>query len=55
MERRSDKHSPRVDEVMRDEVESVTRGAPVEARAQESRLKEDLVDEELPADEVPER
>lgn len=41
MERESDKHSPRVDEAMKQDVESLLKGAPVESRAQESRLQED--------------
>lgn len=41
MERESDKHSPRVDDAMAHEVESLLKGAPVESRSQESRLQED--------------
>ena len=40
MGRESDKHSPRVDEEMKEEARSFTQGAPVESRAQESRVKE---------------
>ncbi len=40
MDRESSKHGPRIDEEMKKEVESVTRGAPVESRAQEGREKE---------------
>jgi hypothetical protein len=40
MERESSKHGPRLDEEMKKEVESITRGAPVESRAQEGREKE---------------
>jgi len=39
-DRGSTKHSPRVDEVMRRETESLVRGSPVEARADESRMME---------------
>jgi hypothetical protein len=41
MERDTDKHSPRLDEAMAHDVESLLKGAPVESRAQESRLQED--------------
>ncbi len=41
MERETDKHSPRVDDAMAQDVESLLKGAPVESRAQESRLQED--------------
>ncbi len=41
MERESDKHSPRVDDAMAHDVESLLKGAPVESRAQEGRLQED--------------
>ena len=41
MERESDKHSPRVDDAMAHDVESLLKGAPVESRSQESRLQED--------------
>jgi hypothetical protein len=40
MERGSDKHGPQVDEKMKQETESLERGSPVEARAEESRQKE---------------
>ena len=40
MERGSDKHGSRLDEEMERETESVTRGAPVEARVEEWREKE---------------
>jgi|SRR5215213_5177473 len=46
MERQSNLHSPRVDEEMQHEVESLTRGSPVEARIEESRLMEDAGDGE---------
>ena len=41
MPRETDKHNPRVDDAMAHDVESLTRGAPVESRAQEARLQED--------------
>jgi hypothetical protein len=41
MERETDKHSPRVDDAMAHDVESLLKGAPIESRAQESRLQED--------------
>ena len=47
MERESAKHGPRLDEEIKEELGSITDGAPVEAHAQESRLKED--DEPVPA------
>lgn len=44
MERMSDKHSPRLDDAMEHEVESLLDGAPVEARSAEGRRQEDLPD-----------
>ena len=41
MERESDKHSPRVDDAMARDVESLLKGSPEESRAQEARLQED--------------
>jgi hypothetical protein len=41
MERDSNRHNPRVDDVMAKEASSVTHGAPVEARTDEGRLVED--------------
>ncbi len=41
MERESDKHSPRVDDAMAHDVESLLKGSPEESRAQEARLQED--------------
>lgn len=41
MDQESAKHSPRVDEAMAGDVASLTHGAPVESRSQESRLQED--------------
>ena len=52
MERGSDKHSPRVDEEMKEEARSFTQGAPVESRAQESREKESGADDQPSPDEV---
>jgi hypothetical protein len=46
MERQSNLHSPRVDDELAHEVESLTHGAPVEARVEESRLMEDAGDGE---------
>lgn len=39
-DRRSDKHSPRVDEELDHETDPITRGSPVEARAEEEHEKE---------------
>ena len=41
MERESDKHSPRIDEAMAHDVDSLLHGAAEESRAQEGRLQED--------------
>lgn len=41
MTRDSTKHGPRLDDELRRETDSLQRGAPVEARADEGRLKED--------------
>jgi hypothetical protein len=46
MERGSNQHSPRVDEQLEHEVESLVHGGPVESRAEESRLQEDSGDDE---------
>src|SRR3954469_15101889 len=46
MERQSNLHSPRVDEQLEHEVSSLTHGAPVQARVEESRLMEDAGDGE---------
>lgn len=46
MERRSDKHAPRVDDDLSHGTESLVRGAPVEARAEESREQEGPADAE---------
>ncbi|MBW3589149.1 MAG: DUF2795 domain-containing protein [Actinobacteria bacterium] len=40
MDRETSKHGSRIDDEMKKEVDSVTRGAPVESRAQEGREKE---------------
>jgi hypothetical protein len=40
-QRSSTKHNPRLDEELEREAESIVRGAPVESRVDESRLKED--------------
>src|SRR5688572_3456838 len=47
MERGSDVHSPRLDEQMQHETESITRGKPSEARAEEFREMEEAGDEIL--------
>lgn len=41
MANESDKHSPRIDDAMAGDVESLLRGSPEESRAQEGRLQED--------------
>ncbi|HVE45280.1 MAG TPA: DUF2795 domain-containing protein [Acidimicrobiales bacterium] len=41
MERETDKHSPRIDDAMSHDLESMLRGAPEESRAREDRLQED--------------
>lgn len=46
MERQNNLHSARLDEQMEHEVDSLTHGAPVEARVEESRLKEGAGDDE---------
>jgi hypothetical protein len=46
MERDSTKHNPRLDEELKKEVESLERGAPVEAHRQESREQEPAADGE---------
>jgi hypothetical protein len=52
MNRESNKHSPRVDEEMKEESRSFTQGAPVESRAQESREKEGGSDDQPSPDAV---
>lgn len=52
MERGSDKHAPRVDDEMERETRSMTQGAPVEARAEESRMKEPSDDGEPEPEEI---
>lgn len=46
VERRSDKHAPRVDDEMGQETGSLVRGAPLESRAQEPREQEGPADRE---------
>ncbi len=41
MERDTDKHSPRVDDAMNSDVESLLRSTPEESRSREERLQED--------------
>lgn len=52
MERGSAKHSPRLDDEMDKETSSLTRGAPIEARADESRMKEPAGDDERMPEEI---
>src|SRR5947209_1959066 len=40
MQRRSDKHAPRVDDELKHELRSIVQGSPVEARADEAREQE---------------
>jgi hypothetical protein len=47
MERHSDHHGPRLDDAMKHEVESLTRGAPVESRVDRGRELEDAGDGEI--------
>lgn len=47
MERTSTKHGPRTDDALRHETESLTRGSPVEARAEESRMAEPPGDDDF--------
>jgi hypothetical protein len=46
MERQSNKHSPRIDDAMEHEVESLTRGAPVESRSDPAREMEGAAEDE---------
>lgn len=46
MERRSDKHTPRVDDEMRHETDSLVRGSPIEARTEEFREQEGAAEDE---------
>jgi hypothetical protein len=55
MERGSDKHAPRLDDEMDRETRSMTQGSPIEARADEARMKEPPADGEPVAQEVVER
>lgn len=41
MERETDKHSPRLDNAMNQDLESLLKGSPEESRAREDRLQED--------------
>jgi Protein of unknown function (DUF2795) len=45
-ERRSTQHSPRIDDLLDKETESITRGAPTEARTEEWRQMEPAADDE---------
>ena len=53
MERTTDKHSPRIDEALEHDVQSLVRGQAGESRAQEHRLQE--VDVERPDDPIDQR
>jgi hypothetical protein len=55
MERSSDRHGPRIDEDLERLTQSVTRGAPVEARAEEEREQEGPADDEPVPDAVIQR
>ena len=46
MERMSDKHNPQLDDVMKQETDSLRRGSPVESRAEEFREKEGPAEDE---------
>ena len=46
MERMSDKHNPQLDDEMKQETDSLRRGSPVEARAEEFREKEGPAEDE---------
>ena len=46
MERSSDKHTPRVDDELKQELRSIVQGSPVEARASEAREQEGPADGE---------
>ena len=46
MERETTQHSGRLDDAMAKETDSLTHGAPVEARVDENRLQEDAADDE---------
>lgn len=50
MERTTDKHSPRVDEALEHDVQSLVRGHAGESRSQEQRLQEDVERAESPLD-----
>lgn len=52
MERSSDQHGPRIDEDLDRMTQSVTRGGPVESRAEEEREQEGPADEEPVPDAV---
>ena len=51
MGRGSDKHAPRLDDEMEHETSSMTQGSPIEARADEARMKEPAGEEEEPTPE----
>jgi hypothetical protein len=51
-ERGSDKHSPRLDDEMEHETRSMTQGSAVEARSDESRMKEPPADDEPDVEDI---
>ena len=55
MERRSDKHTPRLDDELDHETRSMTQGSPLEARAGEDRMKEPPGDDETAPEEIIDR
>jgi hypothetical protein len=55
MERGSDKHGPQLDDEMDRETRSMTQGSPIEARADESRMKEPPGDDEPVPQEIVDR
>jgi hypothetical protein len=55
MERGSDKHTGRLDDELDQETKSMTQGAPIEARADEGRMKEPPADDEPAPEEIIER
>ncbi len=52
MERGSDKHTPRLDDELDHETRSMTQGSPIEARADEERMKEPAGDDEPTPEEI---
>ncbi len=52
MQRGSDKHSARLDDEMERETRSMTQGSPIEARVDESRMKEPSGDDDPTAEAI---